>query len=149
MQVIFIRAYFKLYPLSFMLISYLIFSPLNSYSPQTDLSSNSPDSTVMQQQAPDDDWGGISSVDNISPRSTVRGLAFHTAVQATAVLRNLAVVSCHLSSFLSANTLAILRHIMQSMSQCHEVVLNVGRILSKLSLHEECQVSFMCRSRMR
>ena len=97
-------------------------------------------------------------------------LSPQVAVQVTGVLRNLAVSPSHASLFVSAGVLRALRVTAGAMSAMptiacgggggtggsgsgagagtgaghsaasEEVVLNVGRILSKLSLHEECQV---------
>ncbi|KXZ44037.1 hypothetical protein GPECTOR_75g761 [Gonium pectorale] len=63
------------------------------------------------------------------------------AVQASGVLRNLAVPTQNAQSFLAAGVLPALRAACSGMSTQVEVVLNVGRILSKLSLHEGCQAA--------
>ena len=69
----------------------------------------------------------------------------------TGVLRNLAVSPSHAAAFVSSGVLRALRATAAGAQRragssggagraSEEVVLNVGRILSKLSLHEECQV---------
>ncbi len=63
------------------------------------------------------------------------------AVQASGVLRNLAVPMHNASHFLHAGALGALRAACSALSGQVEVVLNVGRILSKLSLHEGCQAA--------
>ncbi|GIL94202.1 hypothetical protein Vretimale_474 [Volvox reticuliferus] len=63
------------------------------------------------------------------------------AVQVSGVLRNLAVPSHNASAFLAAGVLPALRVACSALSGHVEVVLNAGRILSKLSLHEGCQAA--------
>ncbi|GLC34652.1 hypothetical protein PLESTB_001238300 [Pleodorina starrii] len=63
------------------------------------------------------------------------------AVQVSGVLRNLAVPSHNASAFLAAGVLPALRAACSALSGQVEVVLNAGRILSKLSLHEGCQAA--------
>ncbi|GLC63212.1 hypothetical protein PLESTF_000012300 [Pleodorina starrii] len=63
------------------------------------------------------------------------------AVQVSGVLRNLAVPSHNASAFLAAGVLPALRAACSALSRQVEVVLNAGRILSKLSLHEGCQAA--------
>ncbi|PNH12894.1 Armadillo repeat-containing protein 2 [Tetrabaena socialis] len=63
------------------------------------------------------------------------------AVQATGVLRNLAVPQHNAGAFLAAGVVPALRAACCALSTHAEVVLNVGRILSKLSLHDGCQAA--------
>ncbi|KAG1674821.1 hypothetical protein FOA52_015208 [Chlamydomonas sp. UWO 241] len=62
-------------------------------------------------------------------------------VQVTGVLRNLAVAPSHAPAFASGSLLRSLRVAARAFVSQPEAVLNVGRILSKLSLHEECQAA--------
>ncbi|KAG2431305.1 hypothetical protein HYH02_013436 [Chlamydomonas schloesseri] len=61
------------------------------------------------------------------------------AVQASGVLRNLAVPAQNAPAFLAAGVLPALRAAVSALSGHTEVVLNAGRILSKLTLHDGCQ----------
>ena len=61
-------------------------------------------------------------------------------LQVTGVLRNLAVSPAHTATFTEAGVIPALRLTAAALIGQQEVVLNVGRILSKLSLSEECQV---------
>ncbi|KAG2484488.1 hypothetical protein HYH03_016720 [Edaphochlamys debaryana] len=63
------------------------------------------------------------------------------AVQASGVLRNLAVPPHNAAAFLAAGIVPALRAACAALSGATEVVLNVGRILSKLSLHDGCQAA--------
>ena len=79
--------------------------------------------------------------------------AIQVIVQATAVLRNLAISASHASLFISSGVLPALHSSVQSAlpsskrpqgdskedARYEEVVLNVGRILSKLSVHDDFQ----------
>ncbi len=60
-------------------------------------------------------------------------------VQVSGVLRNLAVPAHNAAAFAAAGVLPALRAACGALSGQAEVVLNTGRILSKLSLHEGCQ----------
>lgn len=60
------------------------------------------------------------------------------AVQVTGVLRNLAVSSASAGSFVSAGVLPAMRAAAKVLWAQSEVVLNVGRVLSKLTLAEAC-----------
>jgi hypothetical protein len=71
--------------------------------------------------------------------------ATQVCVQATAVLRNLAVYPGHASLFVQQQGLP-LRVLMQLLGTCGsvgEVALNVSRCLSKLSLHETCREALL------
>ncbi|GFR40002.1 hypothetical protein Agub_g537 [Astrephomene gubernaculifera] len=63
------------------------------------------------------------------------------AVQVSGVLRNLAVPAHNAGAFLAAGVLPALRAACSALGGQVEVVLNAGRILSKLSLHEGCQAA--------
>ena len=66
-------------------------------------------------------------------------------MQVTGALRNLAVAPKHASAFLTATCLAALKAALCVLGGQQEVVLNIGRVLSKLSLNEQCQVCvFVC-----
>jgi len=64
--------------------------------------------------------------------------AAQVAVQITGVLRNLAVAPPHAPSFVSAGALPALRAAAGVLPGQQELVLNIGRVLSKLSLSEAC-----------
>lgn len=66
--------------------------------------------------------------------------AAQVAVQITGVLRNLAVVPAHAPSFLSAGALPALKAAAGALPGQQELVLNIGRVLCKLSLSDTCQV---------
>eukprot|EP00198_Chlamydomonas_reinhardtii_P013474 XP_001702811.1 predicted protein [Chlamydomonas reinhardtii] len=59
--------------------------------------------------------------------------------EASGVLRNLAVPAQNAPAFLAAGVLPALRAAVSCLSGQVEVVLNAGRILSKLTLHDGCQ----------
>lgn len=96
-----------------------------------------------------------------SETPSAANLPAQVSVQVTGVLRNLAISPSHAAAFVSSGVLRALRVTAEAVSgsstaapsssggpgkggratqQQEEVLLNVGRILSKLSLHEECQV---------
>jgi len=97
-----------------------------------------------------------------SASSLSENLTGQVAVQVTGVLRNLAVSPSHAAAFVSSGVVRALRVTAEAMSagvgtasgrpsahqSSEEVLLNVGRILSKLSLHEECQVRTSTRMRI-
>lgn len=60
--------------------------------------------------------------------------------QVTGALRNLAVAPAHAPAFLAAPCLGSLKAVLRVLGGQQEVVLNVGRVLSKLSLCAQCQV---------
>jgi len=68
----------------------------------------------------------------------------HACAQVTGALRNLAVAPAHAPAFLAATCLAALKAALRVLGGQQEVVLNVGRVLSKLSLHDQCQVRCCC-----
>jgi len=75
------------------------------------------------------------------PSSSTSDMVSQVAVQVTGVLRNLAVMPGHAPTFVSSGALTALRGITHALGHQQEVVLNVGRVLSKLSLNEECQAA--------
>jgi hypothetical protein len=60
--------------------------------------------------------------------------------QVTATLRNLSLPNAHKSLFLSTNCIVNLCNLMGSSNYCNraDLMLNVTRILSKLTLYDEC-----------
>ncbi len=62
-------------------------------------------------------------------------------MQITGVLRNLAVSPAHAPAFLAAGALPAFKQAMRQLGGTQELALNLGRVLSKLSLSEQCQVS--------
>eukprot|EP00798_Chlamydomonas_sp_ICE-L_P016626 gene16626-22873_t len=73
--------------------------------------------------------------------SSEGGFTTESAGQVTGVFRNLAVSPSHTSTFISSGAMAALRATARALSTHAEVVLNIGRILSKLSLQPECQAA--------
>lgn len=65
------------------------------------------------------------------------------AVQATAVLRNLAIAPNHAELYLARDAAALssLLHVASCLTSQQELLLNVSRVLSKLSLSEDCQLA--------
>ncbi|GAX78023.1 hypothetical protein CEUSTIGMA_g5465.t1 [Chlamydomonas eustigma] len=125
--------------------------------------------------------GGQASVgvESASPESSSSDLALQVTVQATGILRNLAVSPSHAEAFVTSSVIQALRTVAQTLappsastsyssstasisdasktaagrqqpsnksssfaSSAEEVILNVARILSKLSLHDACQAAF-------
>jgi hypothetical protein len=83
-----------------------------------------------------------SSQLGISPDSDGDGGPGPTAVavQAIVVMRNIAVPPQQAQGFLKHGVLALLREAAESLPDNIMVVFHIGRVLSKLSLDEQCQV---------
>eukprot|EP00798_Chlamydomonas_sp_ICE-L_P011271 gene11271-18903_t len=80
--------------------------------------------------------GGLDRAGGFSPDT-----AGQVAVQVTGVMRNFAVSPNHTPFFISSGAMTALRLTAEALPNNAEVILNIGRILSKLSLHEECQAA--------
>eukprot|EP00955_Chlamydomonas_euryale_P039362 351369-Chlamydomonas_euryale.AAC.8 len=79
------------------------------------------------------DGGGVLPVLSVDA-------AGHAIVQTAGVLRNLAVQATHPPAFACSGVLGALREAASTLAASADVVLAVARVLSKLSLFQECQV---------
>jgi hypothetical protein len=66
-------------------------------------------------------------------------------VQATAALRNMAVQDAHRKQFLTFGLLESLSKLTAMAYQHAELIMNISRILSKLTLHEDCRARMYTR----
>lgn len=82
---------------------------------------------------------GAGSASGSSPSQ--RQLA-QLMVQATGALRNLCLVKRHLKPFWDSDAVDVLLTVLKSYSRHSELMLNVARILSKLSLNDRCRSRF-------